>query len=247
MRKRQRPTKREEQIGKCDPHEVYDHPAYGVIGMSVVTGGDRHMFGSDIHHNQRIRIHIKRAELHRNLSSDWIHSRGLPLVEVELSHSQFAEFITTPNRGEGIPCTITEIAGEMTPAIDQIETKQEMFRREIEQSAKARLEKALEEVRRLGELIESGKTSKTALRDIHKDLERELSYLPGSVSFVVGQAEEALEKATTAAKIEIEAAVSHHISRIGLDAAKAIGIVGASSGQKELQVEAPPVDWSKEG
>lgn len=224
MRDRQRPTK-QERVRGSDTEEVYDHPAYGVIGMSVVTGGDRHMFGSDIHHGQRIRIHVKRAELHRNLSNDWIHARGLPIVEIEMSHSQFAEFITTPNRGEGIPCTITEINGDMVPAIDQIETKQEMFRREIEAAARKRLEAALQEVKRLGELIESGKTPKTELRELHKNLARELSYLPGSVSFVVGQAEEALEKATTAARIEIEATINHHVSRIGLDAARAIGIV----------------------
>jgi len=225
MRNKQRPTKSEKAVGKCDPHEVYNHPAYGVIGMSVITGGDRNMFGSDIEHGQRIRITVKHAELHRNLSNDWIHSRGLPIIEVELSHSQFAEFITTPNRGEGIPCTITEIDGETIPAIDVVESKACMFRREIERSAAERLEKAMAEVKRLGELIESGKTPKTELREIHKDLQRELGHLPGSVSFVVKQAEEALEKAQTAAKIEIEATVNHHINRIGLDAARQIGLV----------------------
>lgn len=234
MRSRQRPTKREERIGKCDPHEVYDHPAYGVIGMSVITGGDRHMFGSDIEHGQRIRITVKRAELHRNLSNDWIHSRGLPLIEVEMSHSQFAEFITTPNRGEGIPCTITEIAGDMVPAIDLVETKASMLRREIEHAARERLEKLGEEVKRLGDLIESGKLPKTELREIHKELARHIEQLPGSVSFVVKQAEEALEKAQSAAKIEIEATINHHINRIGLDAARAIGLVSPNSDQKEI-------------
>lgn len=234
MHKQEAPTKREERMGKCDPHEVYDHPAFGVIGMSVISGGDPHLFGSDINHHQRIRITIKHAELCRNLSNDWIHDRGLPIIDIELSHTQFAEFITTSNRGVGIPCTIIEVDGKRMPAIQQLETKQEMFRREIDQAAKNRLEKAMAEVKRLGELIESGKTSKVALRDIHKDLERELSYLPGSVSFVVAQAEEALEKATTAAKIEIEATVNHHINRLGIDAARTIGLVSNAPSNTEI-------------
>jgi hypothetical protein len=234
MRSRQRPTKREDERGGR-PHEVYEHPAYGVIGMSVVNGGGRTLFGSDIGHDQRIQIRIRRAELHRDLSHDWVHGRGRGIVEVEMSHSQFAEFITTPNRGEGITCTITEINGEMLPAIEQVETKQQLFRREIEAAGKQRLEAALTEVKRLGELIESGKTSKTELREIHKDLARELSYLPGSISYVVEQAEEALEKATTHAKIEIEATVNHHISRIGLDAARAIGLAPSTPTMKEIE------------
>lgn len=236
MRKVQKPSRREEVRGKCDPHEVYSHPAYGTIGMHVVTGGDPHMFGSDIKHGQRIKLCIRRAEHHRNLSNDWYHSTGRSLIEIELSHSQFAEFITTPNRGEGIPCTITEIKGEMMPAIDQVETKAEMFRREIEASAERRLAEIAEKVDQLGALIESGKLPKGELRAIHSELTRHISQLPGSIGFVVEQGEEALEKATTAAKIQIEATINSHISRIGLDAARAIGLVQPDTNMKEIEL-----------
>lgn len=224
MRKVEGPTKRQEAIGKCEPHDVYDHPAFGMISMGVRTGGDNVLFGSDIGHSQCITITIKSAELARNLSNDWYHGRQ-ELIEVTLSHSQFAEFITNPNKGDGIPCTITHFEGKLIPAIERIETKQEMFRREIASAASGRIEKAMKEIERLSDLIESGKTPKSELRKIKDNIAREVGYLPGSISFVVEQAEEALEKATTAAKIEIEATINHHINRIGTDAARSMGIL----------------------
>lgn len=224
MRKPQRPTKNHEVMGKCDPHEVYNHPAFGMIGWSVISGGDKHLFGSDIGHGHRIRLTIKRAEHKRNLSNDWYHARQ-QLIEIEMSHSQFAELITSPNRGDGIPCTLLTVVGESMPSIEGIETKQEMFRREIEESGRRRLDTITAEIARLGDLIESGKLPKGELRELHKNLAREAAYLPTTLSFVVGQAEEALERSTTHAKIEIEATINNHINRIGMDAAQAIGLL----------------------
>jgi hypothetical protein len=213
-----KPSRREGRIGQCDPHDIFDHPAYGLVRMGVRTGGVPHLFGSDIEHKQRITISICHAELHRALSHDWVHSKGLPVVEIELSHSQFAEFITSPNSGEGIPCTITAVAGEGIPSIAKLESKSETFKREIEQAAKSRIEKALAKVGELGALIESGKHSKTALRDLHRELQREVAYLPSSIEHVVTQAEEAIDKATTAAKIDIEATMQHQLQRVGAHA-----------------------------
>lgn len=230
-RSSERPTKTEDTIGKCDPHEVYDHPAYAMIGYSVVSGGHDTLFGSDIGHGQRIRLRICRAQHKRNLSNDWYHPRQ-ELIEVDMSHTQFAEFITSPNRGNGVPCTLISLNRDMVPAIEKLETKQDMFRREIEEAGRRRLEHMKTQIKKLGELIESGKTPKKELQAIHRELALQAGHLPGSIGFVVEQAEEALEHATTAAKIEIEATINNHINRIGLDAARAIGLVPQ---QKEIE------------
>jgi hypothetical protein len=220
--------------------ERFSHPAFGAISMSVVNGGDPTLFGSDIGHSQRIRITVKRAERIRNLSNDRIYASGPELVEIEMSHGQFAEFITSANRGDGIPCTLVRAAPEgtryeSTPGILKEETKLEIFKREVAQSAEKHLESMRAEIAKLGAIIESGKFSKVEMRALHNNLSREAAYLPPTLSFVVGQAEEALEKAATHSKVEVEAFINYQVHKLGLGAAQALGLVNESQPLKEIE------------
>lgn len=206
--------------------EIYKHPAYITVNMTVVSGGRDALFGSDVPHSDRIRIEVKRAELVRNLSTDWYHPRGVPLIEFDMSHAQFAQFITTQNRGVGVPATLTFLKEEgMVPGIKKVESKNDLFKREIRAAAAQRIEDIGAQVDALGALIESGKLPKKELQSIHKNLDRLRAQLPNSLSFVVGCAEEALEEATLSAKIEVESFISSRISELGLKTAQNLGLV----------------------
>ena len=211
-----KPTVTADRIGQCDPHEVLEHPAFGTITVTNPRGGDDVLFGSDIGHNERVCISINTAKVRRDLSRDWIHS-GRKIIEIELSHAQFAEMVSSHGKGEGTPCTLRWVRdiGEI-PGIKKIETKHETFRREINDTAKRRLEHIHAEIVKLGDLIESGKLPKKELRDIQARLHRHVEQLPGSMEFVVKSAEEALEKATSDAKIEVESYIQASAKRIGL-------------------------------
>jgi len=216
MHKSVPPTVTEDRTGRCDPHEVYNHPAYGVITLTNPQGGDSTLFGSDIGHNQRMCIRVHHAELKRDLNHDWIHTTG-EIIEVEMSHAQFAQFITSQGKGDGTPCTLRWMKGEgAVPGIAKIETKHDTFRREIHDAARKRLESIEKEIAKLGEMIESGKLPKKELRELHANLRRQADYLPGTMEFVVKSAEEALEKATSDAKIEVESYIAMTAQRLGL-------------------------------
>jgi hypothetical protein len=221
MRKHEKPVMQHD--GK---RETYAHPAYGLVGMHIVSGGGK-LFASDINHQHRVRIVVRRGRHDRDLNTDWYHAHGPRLIEIEMSHAQFAEFITTGNRGEGTPCTITEVMGEMQPGIEGVENKTDMLMREVESAAHKRMQEAREEVARLGEAIESGKLSKTTLRDIHKALSNTIEGLPNHMGFIVEMGQEAMEHLVNHAKIEIEATIAVHVRRLGLEAARAAGIIGA--------------------
>jgi hypothetical protein len=93
------------------------HPSFGVVSLSRAHGTNHSLFGSSITHNNFIILSIKRAILKRNLSHDWIMPDGhAPIVEVEMSATQFAEAITSFNKGEGSPCTITYVDGKQIPS-----------------------------------------------------------------------------------------------------------------------------------
>lgn len=222
---------RSDSPGYGKDREIYNHPAFGTITMTIPQGNRRDsLFGSDIGHTSCIRIQIDRAELHRDLNHDWIHQRD-HLLEFEMSHAQFAQFITSAGNGGGTPITLrwTE-KDKQLPAIKKIETKHDTFRREINRSAAERLEMMEKWVGSLGAMLDSGKIGKNGLREIHKELKRHVEQLPGTMDFVVKSAEEALEKATSDAMIQIESYVQMTANRIGLKRIEELAAIEDKSG-----------------
>lgn len=212
----QEPAVTEDRVGQCSPHGVFSHPAYGTITMTTRTGGDGTLFGSDLGHNQRIAIQISTAKLHRDLHHDWIHS-DKNLIELEMSHAQFARFITSNGNGSGTPVTITWLkdVGSI-PAIKNIQSKYETNRQEIKDSARAAADGMAKSVAKLGVMIESGKLSKKELRELWHAMKCQAENLPSNMAFAVESAEKALEQATSDAKIEIESYIQMTAQRLGL-------------------------------
>lgn len=196
------------------------HESFGVIKLSHITGGGQ-LFGSDIQHPSRIKIEVHRAYLDRHLNRDWIHDDGL-IVSLEMSHSQFAQFITTPNNYSGAPVTLryAPAAGSkltQMPGIDSLESKGDLMRKEVEQAARSAVASLSEQVTLLGEKLASGKIGIKELKEIQRTLEIQIGNLAPNMAYTVKSAQESIEKAKTDALIEIEtytAAVAH---RLGLD------------------------------
>lgn len=67
-------------------------------------------------------------------------------------------------------------------------------------------------------VIESGKLSKTVLREIVRRLEEAVASLDRDIPFVKREFDEAVEKTITRAKVEIGAHVSRTIMRVGVQA-----------------------------
>lgn len=223
------PTKRVEKFGG-DDQERFDHDAFGTISLTTQTGGAGVLFGSDINHNQCVSIKICRADLSRNLSNDWIHPSSMPIVEINMSHSQFAEFITGNGRASGTPCTLAYAPArgtptEVMPGIEKLETKAETFRKEIRNSATEQMAKVMASVVEMEKMLEEGTISKKTLKALVFNMRCHVDNTPGNMAFVVEQAEEALEKAVTHARIEVEALIEHNVNRLGREAAKQIGLI----------------------
>lgn len=220
--------------------EDHSHPAFGTIVMSSPTGGSGILFGSDIRHNQCVRIEIHRAEMRRSISQSWVFQREL-VATVEMSHAQFAQFITSSGKGSGTPCSIRYAAPvgskiEEMPGIQQLETKGQTFRREIQESTKHEIEEIENEVERLGALIESGKLPKTELREIHRTLKNRLGNLPSNMGYVVQSAEEAMDKIASATKIDIETYLDNHARQLGINAMTARALLSGSPDQTLPQI-----------
>lgn len=227
MRPDVKPTVGAAKLGAGE-RDRYTHDAFGTITMTKVTGRGKTLFGSDIEHSERIRISVQRAHLDRDLSRDWIFGNNWPLVEFEMSHAQFAQFITSVGNGTGTPVTLTMAPTdrkhtEPMPGIVKSESKLDLFRHEIKQSVSEGIASLKESIGKIGEMLDGGSVSKKELRSLHHSLKCSLDNLPGNVSFVVRQAEEALEKATADAKIEVEAYIATNIERAGVKTIQSAG------------------------
>lgn len=200
---------------------VHRHDAFGVIVMTAPTGGNRTLFGSDIGHAQTVRIEIRRAVLSRGCHDTISSAGGRPLVSFELSHAQFSRFITSNGNGCGTPVTLEYApapgaAIERMPAIEKIETKHDTHRRNIGDMAKKTMQNLSASIERLESMLAGDKLNKAELRDIHRQMTIAMGNVKSNMEYVVESAEEALEQATSDAKIEVESFVSSVASRLGL-------------------------------
>lgn len=227
MRAEQEPTLSEKaSYTPGETRNIYEHPAFGTVTMSVVSGGDSTLFGSDLGHSQRVCIRVNGAELQRDLHRDWIHGKS-QFIEFEMSHAQFAQFITSNGNGSGTPCTLKWVRGVGDlPSIKSLESKHELTRREIHAQAEKGMDHLREHVKKLGELIDSGAGGKKAMRELHRSMQSAAGNLPGNLAFAVESAEEALEKATSDAKIEVEAYITTTAQRLGLQSISQLAQLG---------------------
>jgi hypothetical protein len=204
-------------LKKPPPPEVKEHPAYGMIGISrTMNGRGTRLFGSSLDdHASTMRITLKRAIQQHENNHDWYFGRE-HLVEVELSNAQFVEMITTPNQGDGVPCTIRQLPGETIPPIPIVETEvtrvKENFEKDLQTMVQVLRERA-EEIKTL-----ASKLPAKAREQIRIDLEVMIQQLSSNAPFVLEQFNRASDKVVTAAKHEIEAFTTHALRAAGMEA-----------------------------
>jgi len=204
-----------------DKQTNYEDPAFVVIGLHrVEVGGEGTMlFGSDVKHTHVIALSISQAEKIRNRELSYDRTMATKkMLEVWFSPAQFAEMITTPNIGDGVPGTLEYKDGQMF-SMPKMETRSESFKKEISsdilevhEGIKNAYEKAKEILAQPKALTRKEKDD--LLWAITK-VERLLSdHLP----FIADQFSRTLSKMVTEAKADVDAFVMHTVQKTGLEA-----------------------------
>jgi len=208
------------------PREEHTHPAFGIISLTKSTcgGSGATLYGSAIGHTSVLNIKIMKSSLTRGLSNDWF-GHGEVIADFEMSHAQFARFITSVSDGNGTPITLRQTQLEANiPRIDKIETKHETHKKEIKNSAIEAVAGMKKKIDEMEAMINGDKAiSKKQLKEIHQVLTVSLRNLPNNLEFAVSQAVEALEKATNDAKIEVDSFVNMTATRLGLEHINQLG------------------------
>lgn len=203
--------------------KVTRHPAYAQIGAYRVSGTAA-LYDSDFRHNHFMTIKISRSELHRGLNRDWHFGRE-EIVEIAMSESQWATFVSSPNIGSGVPCTLTHFNGERIPGLPDPQARADQFRGEIEERLASTVKRVRDTIARVDELgIPKAKaqTLKGALNDL-------LTELGSNLPFVASQFEEHMEDTVEKAKQEVHGYMTATLQRAGIEA--------LTGGQLPLQIE----------
>lgn len=208
-----------EELGYEETEKTMRHPSFGLIGLSRITGSNSPLFGSNIQHQNVIRLRIKKAEHKRHLNNDWYH--GIEeVIEIDLSGAQYAELISTFNSGEGIPCTIRSLSNQRFPD-PPYENPVDIFQREFA----SKMNNLTKDIKSLVEdsikLLKDKPTINKADREfIMRGIERLVTELGSNVPFVSQQFIESMEKTVSQAKSEFETFINNRITSLGLDALK---------------------------
>ena len=199
-----------------DGHE--HHPAYAAVGIFTTTG-QRHLFGSrvDSHHNY-VTLRITRAKGAHQLG--WSHHfTGALICEVTLSPAQWAELVSTPNIGSGVPCTLNYVTPKGEGDVPGIATHKTETRRTVEALNKA-IEGLPETLRTERAALEAtlAKAPKKMRDDALAAFDRSSRAIRDSIPYLASSVHTNLEGAVQAAKSEVEAFVSSAVFHTGLTA-----------------------------
>lgn len=202
------------------------HESHGMIGLSHVSWGGRGatLYGSPVKSWRTVRICIKEG---REMSTkDGILGRfnhgGKIIAELEMSPTQFAEMLTTPGHGDGVPCTLRYFRDGKTlrkcgepPAW---ESDAAHIRRKFGEAVAEQTENLHETRRRIDALLEEGNVSKARREKIAAELQAFYRLLTDSAPFVMEQFEAHTAQTVQVAKAEISGFVEGMARETGIAA-----------------------------
>ena len=191
------------------------HDTWGLIQWNRFQGRSN-FFGSDLNHDSGVTLTVKECEAHRSLSRTLFFD-GKIILEVRMSESQFAEFLTTPNSGNGTPCTIEhrhmKEFKNMGP-VKMMASEYDLHREE----GKKTVRESMSVVNDMKAMIDGLKISAKAKKDLLWQVEMIERALGSSIDFVEESFERRMNEIVQKAKTDIEAFNYHSRLANGLDA-----------------------------
>lgn len=196
----------------------YSHPSYGMVAMNKVTGTRRNLFGSALkEHGTTVRLAIKQGHrVHSSSGADFYHGTGRPLIEVELSASQFAQLITSMNVGDGVPCTILGVQGEIIEQAPEVETETDRVRNSFAKKIKDISEKIEKHAVLLDSILEKKTVSAFDKREIKKIFKNFVTDIKDNMPHIFEMFEESADKVVLHSKQEVESFVNQMITITGI-------------------------------
>jgi hypothetical protein len=200
----------------ADKHERKDYMAT-ISWSRLMCGAPQPMFGSEIKTDSPICIRICKAYISDYSSAtDYRVSSETPaMLEVELTPVQWAEFLTSGNMGDGVPCTITRLDGKRTSPVESrnIAKEYDDFIKEKFDNFQGRIKDTEKMVK---DILESGKSmNKTQMKELLHQLEFTRNNTVDGINYAKDRFREDMAKLVAKSKAEVNAYAELRLSALG--------------------------------
>jgi len=198
--------------------ERHQHKSFGQISFSRVScNPPQKFYGSELDQSHYIQLTISGSEVDRTLTKEWYYATKI-LARLRMSSGQFAELITSLNNGSGTPCTIEYIGDEKIDYMPLQESRKEFVHKKFKERMSHFADTIRKKKDESKELVSKKSLSKEDMRQLQNHLEWLTIEVERNIPFFAECFQETMDEVVHEAKTEIENAIQHKISVLGLAA-----------------------------
>lgn len=195
--------------------ERHSHPSFGQISFSRVQSTGMNFYGSELEQDHYISMELHTSEMERDLTCDRYYNKRF-VARLRMTSGQFAEMITSMNRGCGVPCTFEFYDKEKTPELNTQESRKAFIHRKFEDRMKAFALRIKESQNKAKELVKKKTLSKQDVQDLMHHIEYLSTEVSSNIPFFARCFQETMDEVVFEAKTEVENAIQHKINVLGL-------------------------------
>jgi hypothetical protein len=197
--------------------EEIKHESYGLIGFSRINGSAR-FYGSELQQDNYIEMKVYHSVVDRELSREWYHvDEHIPIIRLRMTSGQFAEMITSMNRGMGVPCTLESIQGKQIEKLPEIENRKEFVHRKFLDRMKEFAKTIRDKQTKVKEIVKKKTLSKEDVRELILHLEYLTQEISDNIPFFAKCFQETMDEVVYEAKLEVENAIQHKLTVLGME------------------------------
>ena len=196
--------------------ERFKHESFGQVSFSRISG-KANFYGSELEQDHYISMEVNPSVIERDLGQDWYFNEGIPHIRIRMSSGQFSELITSLNNGSGTPCTIEYLGSKKMQPLPFQESRKEFVHRKFEDRMKMFADSIRRKQTEAKELVKKKSLSKEDMRTLQLHIEWLTTEVEKNIPFFAKCFQETMDEVVFEAKMEVENAIQHKISILGLN------------------------------
>lgn len=197
--------------------ERHTHESYAQISFSRING-NANFYGSELQQDHYISMEIHQSEIQRDLTQDRYYTTGPMVLRLRMTNTQFSELITSLNYRSGVPCTLEIANGKKIEDLPPIESRKEFVHKQFKERMKTFANTIKDQQLKAKELVKKKTLSKQDINDLNMHLEWLTQEITSNIPYLAECFQETMDHVVLEAKQEVESAIQHKITTLGMTA-----------------------------